>query len=48
MIGKLIDSITTDSKNLHDLDFGKNYEVGIYNIVVTKNNESKTFKIIKK
>ncbi|MBC7642713.1 MAG: T9SS type A sorting domain-containing protein, partial [Flavobacterium sp.] len=48
MLGKLIETFNVTSQEVNELELGKNYKIGLYNIIITRDNESENFKIIKK
>lgn len=47
MIGRLIDTRNVDLSQLENLEIGANYAAGIYNIIVTQDNNSQTIRMIK-
>lgn len=47
MIGRLIDSRNVDVSQLESLEIGANFAAGIYNIIVTQDNNSQTIRMIK-
>lgn len=47
MLGKLIENNITSISDINNLEIGKNYSKGIYNIVVTQGENIKTLRVIK-
>ena len=47
MIGRLIDSQNVDLSQLETLEIGSNYAAGIYNIIISQDNNSQTIRMIK-
>jgi len=48
MVGRLVDSATSDRLTLNDLEIGSDYRAGMYNVIITQGNNSKSLHIIKK
>ena len=48
MIGRLIQKTEVRPNEVSELQFGARYPVGIYNVIVTQNNNHKSFKMIKR
>ncbi len=48
MLGKLIENKTIDSAVIAETLIGTNYPSGIYNVMVSQGNESKTIRVIKR
>lgn len=47
MLGKLIENNNSSISDINNLEIGKNYSKGIYNIVVTQGENIKTLRVIK-
>ncbi len=48
MIGKLLDNYVTKTENVGEVQFGRNYPAGFYNVIITQGNNVEKLKIIKK
>lgn len=47
MLGKLIDNNNTSISEINNLEIGQNFSKGIYNIVVTQGENTKTMRVVK-
>ena len=48
MLGKLVEDKTVDSESLSALEIGSAYPTGIYNIIITQENNSSSLRVIKR
>lgn len=48
ILGKLVEQRTINTGEINTQNMGQNYPSGIYNVVITNEDDSKTFKIIKR
>ena len=48
MMGRVIESLRINSSDLNSLEIGANYSSGVYNIIVTQDENVKTLRVIKK
>jgi hypothetical protein len=48
MTGRLLETKEVNADNLNTQTFGQNYPAGVYNIVVTQEDETNTVRVIKK
>lgn len=48
MLGRTIENKTIDAKTISDLELGSNYPSGVYNVVVTQDEETRTLRVIKR
>ncbi|TDP60722.1 T9SS type A sorting domain-containing protein [Flavobacterium dankookense] len=48
MIGRLIDDKNVNANEVSTIEFGTNYPTGVYNVIVSQNNNQRSFRIIKR
>jgi formylmethanofuran dehydrogenase subunit C len=47
MLGRLIENKEVNFENLNTTTFGNGYPAGVYNVIVTQENDSKTLRVVK-
>jgi len=48
MLGKLVDSREVSTTDVQTLEVGNNYPSGVYNVIVTQGENTKTLRVIKR
>lgn len=48
MIGKIIENRTLNYSEINNLEIGDNYPSGIYNVIITQGEKTKTARVIKR
>jgi hypothetical protein len=48
MLGRLVDSKNTTTSDLETTTIGSEYPSGVYNVIVTQENETKTVRVVKR
>jgi len=47
MLGKLVESISTDYISINQLEIGSQYQSGLYNVIIQQGENIKSVKVIK-